>query len=186
MSLPNPGMSFTPFDQLPASSLNDMVENIESLADGSGLDIGAVTASKIDFTSFVSFLVASTNATANQSLTASGSSTVNVSSNNPALELKPGNYLLWASASCRAIIAGQDSSIGVRIWNNTASSSVIARSYSSTGISQTLWPTMYVTDTVVVASNTTYSAQLTQSFGTGTGYTFVQSSLIAIPLKTTG
>lgn len=30
--IPNPGMNFTPFDPLPASSLNDMVENIEALA----------------------------------------------------------------------------------------------------------------------------------------------------------
>src|SRR5687767_8010800 len=40
MPLPNPGMSFTPFDPLPASDLNDIVENIEALADGSA----AVTA----------------------------------------------------------------------------------------------------------------------------------------------
>lgn len=31
MSLPNTGMSFTPFDPLPASDLNDLVENIEFL-----------------------------------------------------------------------------------------------------------------------------------------------------------
>lgn len=47
MSLPNPSMSFTPFDVLPAEDLNDIVENIESLADGSGLDDGAVSASKL-------------------------------------------------------------------------------------------------------------------------------------------
>lgn len=35
MPLPNPGMSFTPFDPLPASDLNDMVENIEALQDWS-------------------------------------------------------------------------------------------------------------------------------------------------------
>lgn len=46
MSLPNPGMNFTPFDPLPASDLNDMVENIEALADGSGIDDGAVTPAK--------------------------------------------------------------------------------------------------------------------------------------------
>lgn len=32
-TLPNPGMSFTPFDPLPAADLNDMVENIEAIAD---------------------------------------------------------------------------------------------------------------------------------------------------------
>lgn len=35
--LPNPGMDFTAFDTLPAASLDDLVENIESLADGSGI-----------------------------------------------------------------------------------------------------------------------------------------------------
>lgn len=33
MNLPNPGMSFNALDPLPASDLNDMVENIEALAD---------------------------------------------------------------------------------------------------------------------------------------------------------
>lgn len=34
--LPNPGMNFTPFDPLAASELNDIVENVESVSDGSG------------------------------------------------------------------------------------------------------------------------------------------------------
>lgn len=38
MPLPNAGMSFTPFDSLPASDLNDLVENIEALSDGTGID----------------------------------------------------------------------------------------------------------------------------------------------------
>jgi len=40
--LPNPGMSFSPFAILTAAELNDLVENIESLADGSGFDVGAI------------------------------------------------------------------------------------------------------------------------------------------------
>lgn len=47
MSLPNPGMDFTPFDVLPASELDDMVENIEALAAGTGLNVSAVTPEKI-------------------------------------------------------------------------------------------------------------------------------------------
>ena len=42
MGLPNTGMSFTPFDPLPASDLNDLVENIEALAAGTGFNAGAV------------------------------------------------------------------------------------------------------------------------------------------------
>lgn len=45
--LPNPSMVFTPFDQLPASDLNDIVENIEALSDGTGLSTNAVTAAKL-------------------------------------------------------------------------------------------------------------------------------------------
>lgn len=41
MPLPNPGMSFTPFDPLPASDLNDIVENIEGLQDWSAFDAGS-------------------------------------------------------------------------------------------------------------------------------------------------
>ena len=59
-NLPNQSMSFSPFAILTAEELNDMVENIESLADGSGIGDGAidttqladeaVTSDKIDFT----------------------------------------------------------------------------------------------------------------------------------------
>lgn len=42
MALPNPGMSFTPFDPLPASDLNDLVENIEALYDHSAWPTGTV------------------------------------------------------------------------------------------------------------------------------------------------
>lgn len=49
MSLPNVGMSFTPFDILPASDLNDFVENIEALAAGTGLNDDVITGAKINF-----------------------------------------------------------------------------------------------------------------------------------------
>lgn len=46
MSLPNAGMSFTPFDPLTAAEQNDLVENIEALAAGTGLDNSVVTPDK--------------------------------------------------------------------------------------------------------------------------------------------
>jgi hypothetical protein len=49
LSLPNPGMSFTAFDPLTASEQNDLVENIESLADGTGFDAGAIGGPSLDF-----------------------------------------------------------------------------------------------------------------------------------------
>lgn len=47
MPLPNPSMSFSPFAILTAAEMNDLVENIESLADGSGIATGAVTPEKL-------------------------------------------------------------------------------------------------------------------------------------------
>lgn len=51
-NLPYPGKSYSPFDILTAEELNEDVANIESLADGSGVGDAAITASKIDFTTF--------------------------------------------------------------------------------------------------------------------------------------
>lgn len=47
MALPNPGMTFTPFDILTAEEMNNLVENIESLATGTALDDSSVTTNKI-------------------------------------------------------------------------------------------------------------------------------------------
>lgn len=55
MPLPNPGMTFTPFDPLPASDLNDMVDNIEALADGSGLDSGIIESSHLKTSSGINY-----------------------------------------------------------------------------------------------------------------------------------
>lgn len=47
MALPNPGMDFVPFDILTAEELDDVVENIEALAAGTGLNDASVTAAKL-------------------------------------------------------------------------------------------------------------------------------------------
>lgn len=47
MSLPYPSMTFVPLDVLTADEMNQLVANIESLADGSGLDAGAIGTSAI-------------------------------------------------------------------------------------------------------------------------------------------
>lgn len=46
--LPNPGMNFTPFDPLTAAELDDIVENVEALAAGTGLNDQVVTPDKLD------------------------------------------------------------------------------------------------------------------------------------------
>ena len=50
-NLPHPGMVATPFDIYTAEEVNQHTANIESLADGSGIGDGAITASKLDWAS---------------------------------------------------------------------------------------------------------------------------------------
>lgn len=50
MPLPYPSMNFTAFDILTAAEMNELVANIESLADGSGIGDGAIKSSNIDWT----------------------------------------------------------------------------------------------------------------------------------------
>lgn len=47
MALPFPSMNFVPLDVLTAEEQNQLVANIEALANGSGLDDGSVTAAKL-------------------------------------------------------------------------------------------------------------------------------------------
>lgn len=46
-NLPNPSMAFTPFDILLAEELNDLVENIEALAAGTGIGDGSIGTSDV-------------------------------------------------------------------------------------------------------------------------------------------
>jgi len=52
MSLPFPSKVFTPFDQLPASDLNEMVANDEALAAGTGFNDNVITYAKLLSTIF--------------------------------------------------------------------------------------------------------------------------------------
>ena len=47
MALPNIGMNFTPYDTLTAAELDNLVENIEALADGTGLNDAVITQDKL-------------------------------------------------------------------------------------------------------------------------------------------
>jgi hypothetical protein len=49
MPLPNPDLEFTPYNPLSAGELNDIVENVESLAGGTGFNDDAVPAQAINF-----------------------------------------------------------------------------------------------------------------------------------------
>jgi hypothetical protein len=49
MALPNPGMDFVPLDVLTAAEMDDLVENIEALADGTGMNNDSIPATAINF-----------------------------------------------------------------------------------------------------------------------------------------
>ncbi len=55
MPLPNPGMTFTPFDPLTAAEMNDLVENIEALQNWSAYDNGTLPQRLIEGNSDGSF-----------------------------------------------------------------------------------------------------------------------------------
>jgi len=145
----------------------------------------AVTAPKIDFSTFDSFVTASSNLTASQTLTASGSGTIATSTNSPTLTLAPGSYLLLADASTKVVTAGQDSSFGVEIYNLTTSAQVATRDIPNVGTAITAYLKRSVMAIVTPTVSTQYTGRATQSFGSGSTYSQVDSSLVAIPLLTT-
>lgn len=116
-----------------------------------------------------------------QSLTPSGSGTIAYSTNNPTLTLTPGKYLLLATASARAAISGQDSSFNAVIYNDTSTAELVSNGTTSTGSSVTVYPTISVHAIVTPSVNTTYSGRVSQTFGSGAVYTYVNSTIIAIP-----
>lgn len=52
MALPNPNNAVSPFDIGTSEWANNVKANIDALSDGTGIDDSAVTAAKIDFTTF--------------------------------------------------------------------------------------------------------------------------------------
>lgn len=56
MALPYPMSPVSPFDVITSQAENEKIANIESLADGTGIDDGAITASKIDLASYYTSL----------------------------------------------------------------------------------------------------------------------------------
>lgn len=55
MALPNPGMSVTSNTPALASDINDIIENVEALAAGTGQGDDTVTSNKVDYSTFPRF-----------------------------------------------------------------------------------------------------------------------------------
>lgn len=69
MTLPYPAMDFVPFDTLPAAELDKLVANIESLADGSGIDSNVITTDKLAVGTVTTTSSATNRTTTNTSFT---------------------------------------------------------------------------------------------------------------------
>ncbi|XYR71128.1 hypothetical protein ACSLIF_26795 [Streptomyces sp. BBFR109] len=91
-------MTFDPLDTLPAESLNEMVENIEAVAGGSGLDDGAVAASKLGT---AAIFLGKAERTTGQSIT-SATQLITFASGNPYIEVTvpDGGRTLEITAVC--------------------------------------------------------------------------------------
>ena len=138
---------------------------------------------KVTDNEIINHVVSSSNlGSRSQGLTASGGAGIAYSTNNPTITLKPGRYMIIAIATARANIAAQDSSFRATIYNDTTSSVVASNGTSSTSGSVLVYPTYSVQAIETPTVNTTYSARLSQTYGTGATYTYVHTALITIPL----
>lgn len=116
-----------------------------------------------------------------QALTPSGGASTAYSTLNPTMTLTPGKYLIVAVGSARASIAAQDSSFMAVLYNDTTSTEVASNGTASTGTSGVVNPVYSVHAIVTISSATTYSARVSQTYGTGATYTYVNSTLTVIP-----
>lgn len=135
-NLPNPSMAFTPFDILLAEELNDLVENIEALATGSGIGDGAigtsdlansaVTSQKVDFTTFTHIEAKGIITTG--TIAGNGSQSINVTI--PTQPNTSYNVLISTGVTAGSfwtflvprVSAKTTSQFTAQIWNNSSSS----------------------------------------------------------------
>jgi hypothetical protein len=139
VALPNPGMAFSPFDILTAEEMNNLVENIEALADGTGLNDNIVTSNKLNLgQSGVSGNVTTTTSTTY--IAAGLSVTVNVGSSGMVLvgiganlSNSGGNEtrMAWSATGANTIVATNINAISTVGTNNTS----LGRVWLLTGLS---------------------------------------------------
>jgi len=175
MSLPNPGMNFTAFDVLPAADLNDMVANIEALADGSGLDDGAVTADKLGLGGQSADVVTgqSTTSTSFTNLTTSGPAvTVTVPTS--------GKVLLSFTARLRNSDVNGGAAVGVNVTgaNTIAPEDDVYNISSTASADNTGSFTKQLTG--LTPGSTTFTLQYRRQGGTTA--TFARRNITVIPL----
>lgn len=110
--LPNT-LSFSPFAILTAEEMNDLVENIEALSDGSGLEDGAITPAKKTATTWEGVIDVPALSTTHS---VGASFTVN-STDIPGT----GNYKILIISTFEITFAGTAFEVGGEIWDSTSS-----------------------------------------------------------------
>lgn len=165
MALPNPGMVFTPFDPLPASDLNDIVENVEALAAGTGLNDASVTAEKIDTGAItLGYVDKTSNFTTSASsatLITDMSLTVTIPTGGRRVKITVSGFNMYASN------AGAYAQLNV--WEGTVGSGtrVASTQISAAAPSQSL-PVTAIGSYIPTAGSKTYNVSLHRAAGSGT------------------
>jgi hypothetical protein len=137
MALPNPGMDAVPFTPLTAEFLDDMIENIESLSDGTGFENGAITTNtladngvtidKIDSSGYPRFI-------ASKNVSQGGATTGTVIAY-PAKELDTHNAYSTANSRFTAPISGTYMFMAGAFANGAANTGLIIN-ISKNGVAQ--------------------------------------------------
>lgn len=129
MPLPNPDMDFSAFDVLPADSLDDIVENVEALADGSGLNTNAVAASKLATSAITLGLTTKTS-----NFTTNSTSQVAVTGMSVTVTIPSGGRGVWIEAYCPYTYSDGASIWQLILWDGTVGSGTqLQNAYYSNG-----------------------------------------------------
>ena len=174
MSLPNPDMSFTPFDPLPAGDLNDLVENIESLSGGTGFEDSSIGPSILNTGGTPATVNTSQNTTSTSpaDLSTPGPSvTVNIGANGLALITVQASFSINTSTSAGTLYV-------VVSGSSTISAFPIASDRSPTATQSIILNGSFLLNGLTPGSNT-FKLQYGVSGNTGT---FSNRRLSVVPL----
>lgn len=179
MALPNLAMSFSPFAILTAEEMNDLVENIEALSDGSGLADGAVTPNKLDTGADAAY-------TANAGTTTSTSytSTLTSGGTNPAVTVTVGaNGLALVSVKAGLANSGADGTAWVSFAVSGASTVAASDANAVNSRLTTATATQNLGFTLLLTGLTPGSTTFTMQYRTGSNTgTFSNRHLAVVPL----
>jgi hypothetical protein len=125
-NLPHPGMSFSPFAILTAEELNDIVENVESVATGIGLGDNSVPKSAIKSSTFFNSTIEIQQGTATATSSAANTPTVNTITYPKAFSGTPNLMVFYqtsgGTADTRFWGSSSTTTTGTYVWSRTNNS----------------------------------------------------------------